>query len=763
MRSLVFLLLFGYTVKAQDPGIPIGTWREHLPYNSTIDVTASTKKIYAATPWSLFTVDLESKELSRMSKVTGLTETGISTIRYDEYHDKLFIAYTNSNIDVIDKSRINNIPDLERENIAGDKSIYHIYPDADYCYLSTGLGVVLLHPSKYEISDTWQIGANGTRTKVSMFAKTPTHFYAATDEGLKRCAVNGSDPANFNNWQNLSGLNGLPSDTSRGVMYVGNKVIARKSDSLFVLSGNTWSLFYASDMPVISMEASEGKILLCQTRLNGQAKVTVLLPDGTVDRVITQPGIISFPSKAIIKDGVTWIADRYGALSEWTAGSFESYKPDSPEDIAMGEIVASGNSFFATAGSVNSAWNYQYNRSGVFEFSNGTWTNYNQFRFPVLDTLMDFITIAIDPRDGSIWAGSFGGGLLHIINGNAFQIFKQSSAIEEAVGDPGNYRVSGLAFDAHNNLWIANYGATQYLHVLKADNTWQSFTSPFTLGGNAAGQLLVDDYGQIWMISPKNNGLILFNHNNTIDNKNDDKWMHYRGQKGLGNLPSDDVLAIVKDKSGFIWVGTSDGIGVVQCAGDAFITGCEALIPVAKNGNFANYLFKGEQVRTIAVDGADRKWVGTRNGVWLISPDGDKVIERFTEENSPLLSNDIRGITVSPETGEVFIATEKGMISFRGTATAGAEKTTDILIYPNPVPPGFTGRIGIKGLKENSIVKITELNGQLVHQSVAMGGQAVWNGNDLKGNKVSSGVYLVFVIDKGRTERMAGKIVFIAR
>ncbi len=756
-------MLLTVTAFGQDPGIPLGSWREHLPYNSTIDVTASPGRIYAATPWSLFSVETDTKEITRMSKVTGLSETGISTIRYDAFNHQLFIAYTNSNIDVIDSRRINNIPDLHRETISGDKAVYHIYPDMNDCYLSTGIGVVVINPVKYEVKDTWQIGRNGSRVRVKMFAKTSSHFYAATDEGLKRTPVTNTNPADFNSWQELSGSNGLSADTSEGVLTIEDKVVTLQNDSLFILTGSIWTLLYASPLPVLSMEGSENKILICQREASGQARVTQLDINGSVLRMIGQPGIISYPSKAISHNGTIWVADRYGALSEWTQGGFNTYEPNSPEDIATGEMISAGNTIYATAGSVNSAWNYQYNRAGIFQFRDGQWINYNQFRFPVLDSLMDFITVAIDPRDGSIWAGSFGGGLLHIKDGNVMEIYKQSSGLQPAIGDPGNFRVSGLAFDKENNLWISNYGAVQYIHVLKADNTWRSFSSPFTLGGNAVSQILIDDAGQKWIVAPKNNGLILFHHGTSIDDPSDDQWMHYRAQKGLGNLPSDDVLSLAMDKSGFIWVGTSDGIGVIQCPTDAFITGCEAVIPVAKNGNFANYLFKGEQVRTIAVDGADRKWVGTRNGVWLISSDGDKVIERFTEENSPLLSNDVKQITINQETGEVFIATEKGIISFRGFATAAKEENNRLLIFPNPVPPGFTGQIAISGVTENSIVKITELNGQLVHQVRALGGQAVWNGKDLKGRAVSSGVYLVFVIDERKQEKLAGKIVFIGR
>ena len=196
--------------------------------------------------------------------------------------------------------------------------------------------------------------------------------------------------------------------------------------------------------------------------------------------------------------------------------------------------------------------------------------------------------------------------------------------------------------------------------------------------------------------------------------------------------------------------------------------GCDAIWPIVQHGNFAGYLFNGEEVRSIAVDGADRKWVATRNGVWLISSTGEEVIYNFTEANSPLLSNDVKKITIDGKTGEVYFATLKGICSFRSTATEGGEVNENVLVFPNPVPPGFNGTIGIRGLVNNAIVKITELDGRLVYQTRALGGQAVWDGRDYKGRKISSGVYLVLVSDDGssgsqKKEKAAGKIVFISK
>jgi hypothetical protein len=161
------------------------------------------------------------------------------------------------------------------------------------------------------------------------------------------------------------------------------------------------------------------------------------------------------------------------------------------------------------------------------------------------------------------------------------------------------------------------------------------------------------------------------------------------------------------------------------------------------------------------VDGADRKWIGTKNGAWLISNEGERVIYRFTETNSPLLGNDVRSIAINGKTGEVYFATANGICSFRSTATEGGERNENVLVFPNPVPPGYNGTIAIRGLVNNAIVKITELDGRLVYQTRALGGQAVWNGRDYRGRIISSGVYLVLVSGDGRKENLVTKIIFL--
>lgn len=698
-----------------------------------------------------------------MSRVTGLSETGVSAIAYDGVNEKLLIAYRSSNMDILYRNDIFNIPDIKLDNIAGDKTIYNVFSSGKYFYLSTGLGVVVVDGEKYEVKDSWFIGNSGGQVKVNGFTADNNFFYAATDEGLKRTSANSADPANYLSWQILSGTNRLPAGKCGDVITAQGKIIALKNDSLFVLNGNSWNLFFTeTGWNISGINATSGKIIICQRKNDGSAKVTSLNADGSISRVLQQPALISAPEKAVLVNNDYWVADRSGGLTRFMQSGFQNYNLSSPQSVAAGQVIFFNEKFYAAAGSVNTNWQKQNNKNGLYKFSGGQWTNYNGKNFPQLDSLPDIICVAADPVDESVWAGSYNGGLLHIKAGNSFEVFKQNSPIGQATSEPGSYRVSGLAFDKEKNLWIANYGASQNIVVRKNDGNWKTFTPPFALAENAAAQMVIDDEGQKWIVSPRGNGLICFNDNNTIDNTADDNWKLYRRGAGAGNLPSDNVLCVAKDKNGFIWVGTDDGVGVVQCPQNVFSAqGCDAVLPVVTQGGFNQYLFKGETVQSIAVDGANRKWVGTKNGAWLISPEGEKVVYRFTETNSLLLGNDVHSIAIDGKTGEVYFATANGICSFRSTATEGGEKNENVLVFPNPVPPGYNGSIAIRGLVNNAIVKITELDGRLVYQTRALGGQVVWDGRDYKGRKISSGVYLVLVSDDGRKENLATKIIFI--
>jgi hypothetical protein len=334
-RCLFYLFLFIANIAFSQQSLPpIGNWREHLPYQSAIDVTAENNKVYAATPYSLFSVDLTENSVERMSKITGLSETGISVIEYDVASEKLFIAYTNSNIDIIYRNDIYNVPGIKQDNVVGDKAIYNIYTRNGLFYLSTGLGVIVIDGSRYEVKDSWFIGNGGNKIKVNGFTADGNFFYAATIEGLKRIAINNPNPADYNNWQLISGTNGLSNGEVKNVVTLQNKVFVLKNDSLFWLNGNNWNLFYHDGLSVTSMNASGNKIFLCQRQSNGVGRIIVLNNDGSVANTLTQQTGIAIPKKAIAVNNDYWVADSTECLSKFNPSFASQYKLNSPYSIA---------------------------------------------------------------------------------------------------------------------------------------------------------------------------------------------------------------------------------------------------------------------------------------------------------------------------------------------------------------------------------------------------------------------------------------------
>ena len=753
IQSIFFCLTITDIAYAQKVPVAIGQWREHLNFQKTIQVLKG-DQIYAATDASVFSIDA-NQEISRYTKVNGLNDIGVNKIGWDNQNNQLIIAYKNSNLDFLKGSLVKNLSDIQKSTISGNKTINDIYSSMGTAYLSTGLGVVLVNLTKYEIRDTWIIGNAGKQVGVNSFTEDMQFFYAATDEGLKRILKIGLDPANFQNW---SAINGPKTGSISFVGIINNQIFITQDDSLYVQENNQWKLiFQESGFKIINTTISENKLTICFRSATGNSKVIILNPNGTIDKSVSAAGIISFPSSAILNNSTLWVADRFGGLSAF-ANSVERFIPNGPQGNSSGEFAYHKMSIYQGAGAINNAWNYQFNKEGILEFKEGIWRNQGAFNTPQLDTVLDIISLTIDPINETLWAGSYGGGLVKK-TGEQFQIYKQhNSSLQAAIGDPSSYRVSGLALDNKQHLWISNYGAPQALKLKTANDKWFGFTIPFNLIENAVGQIVIDDYDQLWIQSPKGNGLIAYKYGNNIEAIGDDQWKLFRQGSGNGNLPSNNVLSILKDRDNSIWVGTDDGIGIINCTDNPF-SNCEAILPIIQQDQFAGFLFKGEQVQCMAVDGANQKWIGTQNGVWLLSADSKKIIHHFTEANSPLLSNDVKKIIIDPITGEVYFATFNGICSYRSTATEGEESKSNVLVFPNPVPPQYNGQIAIRGLSENSLVKITELNGRLVFQTRSLGGQAVWNGRDYLGNKIASGVYLVLAKDGKGKENIVTKII----
>ena len=302
-----------------------------------------------------------------------------------------------------------------------------------------------------------------------------------------------------------------------------------------------------------------------------------------------------------------------------------------------------------------------------------------------------------------------------------------------------------------DGLWVANYNATKSLHLLKTDGSWASFSFPF-LQAKFPIDLIHDQSNNIWMpISSKDGGGII------VFNKQSNKSIYLTDQGGQGGLPGKKVSSITVDRNGQVWVGTEQGIAYFSKPTSIFDGNVNATKPIYDN----RFLLRDEKITALAIDGGNRKWIGTENGVWLFDEVGEKLFNNFTTDNSPLLSNRIQCIEINHTSGEVFFGTDKGLASFRSDATEGQENFDGVKIFPNPVTAQFNGLVAIEGLIADSIIKITDVAGKLVWQAMANGGSASWNMRDVNGNRVETGIYLVFSTAADGSDKNVGKVAII--
>jgi hypothetical protein len=331
-------------------------------------------------------------------------------------------------------------------------------------------------------------------------------------------------------------------------------------------------------------------------------------------------------------------------------------------------------------------------------------------------------------------------------------------------GPPGKVNIAGLAFDRDGNLWISNGYATNPIACRTKNGAWHTFNPGSVLNGNLlVSDILAASNGYKWLLRPRGNGILVFNDGGTIGNTGDDQYKVLNNQPGSGGLPSNDVYSFAEDKDGHIWVGTNRGVAVFYTPNAIFGGGDfdAQQILIEQDGN-VQILFETEAVTALAVDGANRKWVGTEtSGAYLVSADGRTQIHHFTAQNSPLPSNTITSIAIDGITGEVFFGTDRGILSYRSDATESAFENTCASVFPNPVRESYTGPVAITGLVRDSEVRITDMAGNLVYSTTSLGGQAVWPGTDLAGGRVATGVYLVFAVDRTGSYKCNTKVLVV--
>lgn len=759
-RIIIPIITFLYVLETHAQDMPIGQWQSHLPYNTAVSIATDDVRIYVASRYGFYVRSIATEETTPYSKVNGMSDLGMSKIAYDDFTDAVILAYENSNIDLFKDGLFYNIPDLKLKSVAGTKRINNILTENGLAYLSTDIGVVVLNLSRNEVKETYTFTQNSQNIPILDFDAYGDYFYAATSAGLYRARKNSANLQAFQAWTLMDSTRNFTT-----IVASNNNLFLAMPDSMFVLSADTFRHIYTSDSSIINLVTGVGSVWVMEfsnstfrgkaLRMNMDYIFTDTLNTGLTYELLDMAN----------PDSTKWISNSLGVM-QIRKGEGEPYNtlpPAGPGDVTNYDIYVRNKEILVAHGGYDDKYIPLNNGSGFSVYKEGEWKNYRRFVYPPFgDSIVDFVNIIKGPDD-NIYAGSTQSGLFILKPDGSNEYYKQNSFIDPSSTGSTLYRISGLAFDNDDVLWATVLGGSPNELVARTtDGQWYKFSIPYSRNiPHSAAHLAVDNNNQKWFAAPGGGGVIVYDDNHTPENPVDDSYIQLVAGEGSGGLPDNEVLCLANDKSGSMWIGTANGIGIVNCPSQVIQRQCEAEKRVVQFDQFAGYLFQNEQVRTIAVDGANRKWIGTNNGIWLISPNGDEILERYTKDNSPLPTDIIQKISIDPTTGDVYIGTELGLVSYRGTAIDGGKENSDLITYPNPVPSGYSGTIAIKGFVENADVRITDISGQLIYRTTALGGQAVWNGKDYTGRRPQSGVYLIFGTNRDGTQTVKGKMVFM--
>lgn len=765
-------------------------WEYHLSKVHTTDVVRGNKKIYFLSEGGIFYFDKTDSRILPYTKINGLSGSDFSGIEYSHATNSLIVFYKNSMVDVItDNDVVIPISAIKTKNISGNKAIYNATCYENLCYLSCGFGIVVLDLIKHEIKDTFIIGNNGGYEIVFDVAVDQENIYAGTTEGIKYARRDAPNLLDYSYWNFVdnrnvekysfnilaSGFNRIWAVHQDSKIWHGDKIVSRHNEE-------TWYYEYQDMKVVNSMKIEGDKIVFCGAGNDSKRRVNVYqagvglvesiqeyIFDDISETPFNSDTIEIDPRAAIVDvDGIIWIADyNYGAI-RYQNGVFDIINSGGPVDNGAFALEFSNNKLWVASGGRESSWDNLWQHA-VFQgyvSDENRWEAYNSYSYPVLADYRDVVQVLASPGNPNhIYVATWGGGILEFEDGKFIKAFDESNSTLENAAAGYYVRIGGMDFDDSGNLWVSNSEVENVIHMKKPDDTWKAFKYGDLSNDYKLGKVIVTRDDNIWTVVPrdKSGGLFVMSSDGR-QKKSLNVASYFNNGDEEVITAMNDVYDIVEDREGDIWVGTSKGIAVYQRPEYVFNDDpFYAIQPgVDLHDGIYHPLLITQTITAIAVDGGNRKYCGTRNaGIFLVSPDGKEEIRHFTAEDDELISNGILSLEYDGKNGILYIGTELGLVSMTTESKDSYDDFSNVYAYPNPVREDYEGDIYISGLVEDTNIKITTVSGQLVTEFTSFGGQGVWDGRDMAGNRVHTGVYLVLCSSQDGSQSAVTKILFI--
>ncbi|WP_158980803.1 MULTISPECIES: T9SS type A sorting domain-containing protein [unclassified Flavobacterium] len=738
------------------------SWQGYFSYSEIKDLSQAPNAVFAASENALFSKNTGTNVIKTTTTVDGLSGETISAIYHSTALKKTVVGYENGLIIVINEQdgSILRIVDIINKKLSPTiKKINHFLEHQGILYVSCDFGIVQFNLSTMQFGDTYFIGDGGTEMKVHQMALFNGYFYAATASGIRRALATNPNLIDYKQWETLTSASWIGITTLNQELYA---VSATGAIQKYNAVTNAFVLFSQLPKPAIDMRVGAGiMVVSTPSTVYFYNSQMILLRELNANQIPETN--ITFTCATVIGDTV-YIGTQENGLFTTTLNApsvFENSTPFGPLRNNIFAVDLTPSVLWAVYGEFAGDYNpYPLDSYGISKYDKKGWLNIPYESVLGAQTIGKVIVNPIN--ENQVYASSFFSGLLKIENDVPSILFNQTnSGLESLTFGGPNYidiRINATAFDKSGNLWVTNSRIKNGLKVLRTNGQWQSYAMDKILDvpeENNYGAIVIDKNGTKWLATSED-GVVGFNENGTTFKK-------MTVGADTGNLPISNVRTVALDTRNQLWIGTSKGLRVLNNVNN-FLTDMplKANPIIIIDDNLPQELLFDQFITSIVVDGANNKWIGTADaGLFLVSANGQETKYHFTTSNSPLPSNIINDIDINGVTGEVFIATSKGMISFKGVSTKANEDLSKVYVYPNPVRPDFQGTVKIAGLLDKANVKITDVGGNVVHETTSEGGTVEWDTTAFGKYKVASGVYMIFISAQDGVETTIKKVMII--
>ena len=764
MKYVVTTILFFLTFYSNAQNFE-NSWSGYFSYTSIKDISQGNDRIYAASENAVFTYDLTTNEIETISTVNGLSGELISTIHYSEAHNLLVIGYETGLIEIVqdgEENILTVVDILDKQVIPpNQKNINHFDEYNDSLYISTEYGISVYNLATLEFGDTYFIGAGGTQINIAQTTVAEPYIFAATaSNGIKRALLDNENLIDFQQWTIIQNGN------FKGIQKLGTELyVANTGNTVFNFNPNGGINSVGNFNDIVDFQTFNDVLTITTTTsihaytegFQQQASVTSVSEFDY--RLLSGYAFNNVFYMGTSEDGILAVP--------FDSNQAEQILPDGPLSNQGFSIDASPGQLWMNYGDVTVTFNpFPLTFKGISNLREGIWTNipYEDLAAKFNTDVNDLVRIKINPNNfEEVFMTSYQKGLLQIIEQQPTTLFNETNSPLEitttSTGGVEGIRLFGMDYDNQGNLWFTQSRIAEGLIKRTPEGQFQRVDVNDIVNTDselALTEVVTTPQGYVFFGTAQS-GL-------AGDDQNQNKFNRITEGEGNGNLPSVYIRALALDKQNRLWIGTFEGLRVLFNTGGFFEENADVQaqeIIIVEDGVPQELLFE-QSITQIVVDGSNNKWIATGNsGVFYVSSNGQETLLRFTKDNSPLPSNNIQDIAIDEFSGVVYIATNKGLVSYNGTATAPRENLDEVYVYPNPVRPSFKGNVTIDGLTANATVKITDIEGNLVFEETSEGGSILWDTTAFGKYKVASGVYLVLISTEDALETKVAKIMVV--